>query len=53
VPADIEAVRQDDPALARAWRESLRRVLGPAMASEWAVTGFSRDGYYVLRRQED
>jgi predicted GNAT superfamily acetyltransferase len=45
VPADIEALRQDDPGLARAWRESLRRVLGPAMASEWAVTGFSRDGY--------
>jgi predicted GNAT superfamily acetyltransferase len=52
VPPDIEALRQEDPALARAWRQALRRVLGPALASEWAVTGFSRDGYYVLRRQE-
>jgi predicted GNAT superfamily acetyltransferase len=52
VPADIEALRQEDPALGRAWRESLRRALGPALASEWAVTGFSRDGCYVLQRQE-
>jgi predicted GNAT superfamily acetyltransferase len=52
VPADIEALRLEDPAAARAWRVALRRVLGPALASEWAVTGFSRDGYYVLHRQE-
>jgi len=51
VPADIEALRQEDPALGRAWREALRRVLGPALASGWSITGFGRDGWYVLHRE--
>jgi predicted GNAT superfamily acetyltransferase len=52
VPVDIEALRQEDPALGRAWREALRRVLGPALASDWSVSGFGRDGWYVLHREE-
>jgi predicted GNAT superfamily acetyltransferase len=49
-PADIEAVRRTDPGLARAWRAAVREVLRGEMA-RGAVTGFTRDGDYVVDRR--
>jgi predicted GNAT superfamily acetyltransferase len=48
VPADIEAMRLSDPALAAAWRTALRDVLSPLLADGARVTGFDRSGWYVV-----
>jgi predicted GNAT superfamily acetyltransferase len=48
VPADIEATRLTDPALAGAWRTALRDVLSPLLSGGARVTGFDRSYGYVL-----
>jgi predicted GNAT superfamily acetyltransferase len=48
VPADIEEMRGSDPALAAAWRGALRVALAPLMDNGARVTGFDRDGWYVV-----
>lgn len=48
VPADIEAMRLSDPALAGTWRTALRDVLSPVMSGGARVTGFDRNGGYVV-----
>jgi predicted GNAT superfamily acetyltransferase len=48
VPADIEAMRRSDPALAGAWRTALRDVLIPLLGAGARVTGFDRSGGYVV-----
>ncbi|MFJ2894980.1 GNAT family N-acetyltransferase [Streptomyces sp. NPDC087218] len=53
VPAEAEAMRRDAPALAREWRRALRDVLGGLMAEGHAVTGFTRDGRYVIERRQE
>ena len=52
IPADIEAMRRDDPSLALAWRQELRAALALLMADKsWQVSGFDRGGWYVLNRR--
>ncbi|MEU4195806.1 GNAT family N-acetyltransferase [Kribbella sp. NPDC026611] len=51
VPADIERLRRTDPAVAKAWRGALREVLGGLLADGARVTGFDRNGWYVLERE--
>jgi predicted GNAT superfamily acetyltransferase len=53
VPADIEAVRRSDPAGAAAWRTALRDVLSPLLRDGARVTGFDRDGWYVVSTERD
>jgi predicted GNAT superfamily acetyltransferase len=53
VPADIEGLRQSDPECAAAWRTALRDVLAPAMAGGARVTGFDKDGFYVISLEEE
>ena len=48
VPADIEAMRLSDPALAGAWRTALRDALSPLLSAGGRVTGFDRGGWYVV-----
>jgi predicted GNAT superfamily acetyltransferase len=48
IPADIEAMRVSDPAAAAAWRAALRDVLSPLLSSGARVTGFDREGWYVV-----
>jgi predicted GNAT superfamily acetyltransferase len=48
VPADIERLRQTDPAAAKAWRAALREVLGGLLTDGARVVGFDRTGWYVL-----
>jgi predicted GNAT superfamily acetyltransferase len=52
VPPDIEAVRAADPELARRWRRALREVLADALGTGARVTGFAREGWYVIDRSE-
>jgi predicted GNAT superfamily acetyltransferase len=52
VPADIEALRLTDPALATAWRAALRDVLGGLLADGARVRGFDRAGAYVVERPD-
>lgn len=47
-PADIEDLRRTAPSQAREWREALRTTLGGALDAGYRVTGFTRDGYYLL-----
>jgi len=48
IPADIEAMRLSDPALASAWRTALREALSPLLGDGGQVTGFDRNGWYVV-----
>ena len=48
VPADIEEMRGSDPQCAAGWRTALRDALGPLMERGATVTGFDRDGWYVV-----
>jgi predicted GNAT superfamily acetyltransferase len=50
VPPDIESIRGSAPELARQWRRALRRVLGGLMAAGGRITGFDREGWYVVQR---
>ncbi|WP_395729369.1 GNAT family N-acetyltransferase [Nakamurella sp.] len=51
IPADIEAIRRADPALALRWRLRLRAVLAPLLADgSHRVTGFAKAGWYVVER---
>jgi predicted GNAT superfamily acetyltransferase len=48
VPQDIVAMRHEAPAVARAWRLSLRRAMQDAIGAGYGVTGATRSGWYVL-----
>ncbi|GAA1964149.1 hypothetical protein GCM10009838_21750 [Catenulispora subtropica] len=52
VPRDVEELRVRDPALAARWRPALREVLGGLLADGARITGFTRDGWYVVERPE-
>lgn len=47
-PPDILDLRSQDADLALRWRRALRSTLGSAMSDGYAVTGFTRSGWYVL-----
>jgi predicted GNAT superfamily acetyltransferase len=51
VPDDIVAVRREDPARARAWRQAVREALGGSLGAGYSVTGVTRTGWYVLERR--
>ena len=53
VPADIEAMRLEDPRCAGDWRIALRDTLGSLMADGARVRGFDRAGWYIVDRQDD
>jgi predicted GNAT superfamily acetyltransferase len=53
VPADIETLRSDDPAAARAWRVALREVLGALLADGARITGFDKTGWYRVTRAHE
>ncbi|MFJ7198852.1 MULTISPECIES: GNAT family N-acetyltransferase [unclassified Streptomyces] len=53
IPADAEELRRTAPLLAREWRYALREVLGGLMAEGHTVTGFTRDGWYVIDRHQE
>lgn len=50
VPEDIEALREADPDLARAWSTAIREALGTPLREGFRVSGCTRDGWYVLVR---
>ncbi|WP_327351612.1 GNAT family N-acetyltransferase [Streptomyces sp. NBC_01304] len=53
IPADIEALRAERPGAAQAWRSALRDTLGGLLAEGAAVTGFTRDGRYLVERKAE
>lgn len=48
LPADIEALRQTDPAAGAAWRRAVRTSVVPALAEGAAISGLTSDGALVL-----
>ena len=52
VPRDIEALRVSDPGLAKEWRVAVRETLSGLLAEGGRITGFIRDGGYVVRGAE-
>jgi predicted GNAT superfamily acetyltransferase len=51
VPTDVVALRGRAPALAHAWRLALRDTLVGAFRGGFALTGATRDGWYVLTEE--
>jgi len=49
-PEDIVVLRRTDPAAAQAWRRRVREELGSALATGAVVTGFTREGSYILEK---
>jgi predicted GNAT superfamily acetyltransferase len=49
VPQDVESLRVEDPDAAKAWRLAVRDVLGPLLGAGARVTGFDRNGWYVVQ----
>jgi predicted GNAT superfamily acetyltransferase len=47
-PEDIVVLRRTDPAAALAWRRRVRDELGGRLARGGTVTGFTRDGEYLV-----
>lgn len=52
VPNDIVALRSTNRTQAAQWRQALRRTLGGRLDEGYAVSGFSKNGYYILTRGE-
>ncbi|MCI0689047.1 MAG: hypothetical protein L0Y54_17715 [Sporichthyaceae bacterium] len=52
VPADVAKVRAHDPACGLAWRAAVRSALVDLMAGGGTITGFHRQGWYVVERRE-
>lgn len=50
VPPDIAALRMHDPVLAQRWRSAVREALSALVGDGARVTGFDREGWYVVRR---
>ncbi len=50
VPADVEAMRIADPALAARWRTAVREALSGLMDDGARITGFDRSGWYLLEK---
>ncbi|MBW3619059.1 MAG: GNAT family N-acetyltransferase [Actinobacteria bacterium] len=53
VPADIEALRAEAPERARRWADAVRDTVGAAMRGEHRLIGVTRDGWYVLTRDDE
>lgn len=53
VPPDIEALRTERPGVAHAWRTALRETLGSLLTDGATITGFTRDGRYLVERKAD
>ena len=49
-PEDIVVLRRTDPAAAQAWRRRVREELGSALVAGAVVTGFTREGSYILEK---
>lgn len=50
-PDDIVVLRRTDPSAAAEWRFRLRGELAPLLGAGGVVTGFTRDGSYVVERR--
>jgi predicted GNAT superfamily acetyltransferase len=51
VPRDIEALRTTDPGLAKEWRVAVRETLTGLLVAGGRVTGFDRNGWYVVTKE--
>lgn len=50
VPRDIGGLRASDPALAQRWRAAVREAMTALVEDGARVTGFDRNGWYVVKR---
>lgn len=57
IPADLDALKRDDPGLAEAWRHATRRVIEPYLQRGYEVRELVRDGrishYLLMERTVD
>ena len=52
IPSDIIEIRSESNAVALEWRLALRAELHPRLLSDWHISGFTRDGAYVLTTEK-
>jgi predicted GNAT superfamily acetyltransferase len=50
VPEDIVVLRSTDATLAHEWRLAVRHALGGSLEKDYAITGATRTGWYVLEK---
>jgi len=50
-PADVVALRQEQPEVADEWRRALRDTMGRALDDGYETVGMTRTGWYVLQRR--
>lgn len=48
IPRDHEAMRREEPTLARAWRDAVAEAIEACLATGRIARGFTRDGGYVF-----
>ncbi len=57
IPAELDALKRDDPGLAAAWRQATRRVIEPYLKRGYEVQELVRDGpvshYLLMERKVD
>jgi len=53
VPADVETLRLNDPALAQAWRLEVRAAFEEVLANGGRVAGMTKDGWYVFTTERN
>ena len=51
VPEDTVAMRREGADRAREWRRALRATFGRAVEDGYRAAGFTRSGWYLLRKQ--
>jgi len=52
IPADVEAMRRTDPALAMRWRLAVREAFQSAVEAGYHPRRITTDGYYILNRTQ-
>ncbi|MEV0676441.1 GNAT family N-acetyltransferase [Actinosynnema sp. NPDC050436] len=52
-PAHVETLRRDAPGVAAAWRQAVRGALAGELSTGAAITGFSRNGCYLVARKDN
>ena len=53
LPADASVLRKNADPLMKAWRESVREILDPALNSGWTITGMLNREAYILTPPKD
>ena len=52
VPPEYPAIREQDPALARRWRDAVAEAIETCLAAGMVASGFTRESAYMFTRRD-